>query len=277
MQVTKVICPEYKYGIKCPFSMTPDYISVHNTANDASAMSEISYMLGNEKQVSFHCAVDDTRVVQGIEENRNAWHASDGATGAGNRKSIAVEICYSKSGGERFEKAEELGAEYVASLLKKYGWGIDRVKKHQDWSGKYCPHRTLDMGWQRFLDKVQKYLGTTPAPQPSGCDQILRVGSVVRIDRELTVTGVDAKNNLIAIQELTGTPTASYHWFDPTNFTVVSGPKKDRQVCTVGCKVKLNGEYAVQGLVKTEDWACKLQIGNRTNWVWTEPCYEVRD
>ena len=27
--------------------MTPEYITVHNTYNDASAMSEISYMLGN--------------------------------------------------------------------------------------------------------------------------------------------------------------------------------------------------------------------------------------
>ena len=48
---------------------------------------------------------------------------------------------------------------YVAYLLKQYGWGIDRVKKHQDWSGKYCPHRTLDLGWERFLNMVNSYLG----------------------------------------------------------------------------------------------------------------------
>ena len=33
-----------------------------------------------------------------------------------------------------------------------------KVKKHQDWSGKYCPHRTLDLGWKRFLNKIEKYL-----------------------------------------------------------------------------------------------------------------------
>lgn len=117
--------------------------------------------------------------------------------------------------------------------------------------------------------------GKSVVPSSSGCDQILRVGSVVRIDRPLTVTAISG--NLIAIQELTGKPTASYHWFDPTNFEVVEGPKKAKQVCTVGCKVKLHGSYSVLGLVKTEDWACKLKIGNRTNWVWTNPCYEVRD
>lgn len=282
MQITKVVCPTSKYAIKCPFLMIPESISVHNTANDASAMAEISYMLGNNNQVSFHAAVDDYRVVEGIEQNRNAWANGDGVNGFGNRKTISIEICYSKSGGERFDKAENLAAEYIASLLKKYGWGIDKVKKHQDWNGKYCPHRTLDLGWQRFLNKIQSYLGTTSAPivsnnQKGGADQILRVGSVVRIDNILTVTGVDARNNLIAIKELTGTPTSSIHWFDPTNFEVVEGPKKAQQVCTIGCKVKLNGNYKVLGLVKTEDWACKLKIGNRTNWVWTEPCYEVRD
>ncbi len=158
MQITNVRCPENKYSIKCPFEMTPEYITIHNTYNDASAMAEISYMLGNDMKTSFHVAVDNERVVTGIPFNRNAWHSGDGR-GNGNMKSIGIEICYSKSGGERFDEAEELCAEYVAMLLKQYGWGIDRVKKHQDWSGKYCPHRTLDYGWERFLDKIRYYLG----------------------------------------------------------------------------------------------------------------------
>lgn len=92
----------------------------------------------------------------------------DGRNGTGNRKSIGIEICYSKSGGERFEQAERLAAEYTAMLLKQYGWGIDRVRTHQSWSGKYCPHRTLDMGWDRFLNMVRSYLdGYQPAPAPA--------------------------------------------------------------------------------------------------------------
>ena len=162
MQITKVNCPSSKYSTKCPYSMTPQYITIHNTANDASAMSEVSYMIGNSNKTSFHVAVDNERIVEGIPFNRTAWHAGDGR-GNGNMKSIGIEICYSKSGGERFIQAEKLCAEYTAYLLKQYGWGIDRVKKHQDWSKKYCPHRTLDMGWQRFLNMVQTYLnGTTP-------------------------------------------------------------------------------------------------------------------
>lgn len=33
------------------------------------------------------------------------------------------------------------------------------MTKHQDYNGKYCPHRTLDMGWQRFLNMVKSYMG----------------------------------------------------------------------------------------------------------------------
>lgn len=163
MQITKVKMPENKYSIKCPYEMTAEEITIHNTANDASAMAEISYMIGNNNKVSYHSAVDNERIVEGIDFSRNSWNAGDGVNGKGNRKTIAIEICYSKSGGEKFEQAEKLCAEYVAYLLKQYGWGIDRVKKHQDWSGKYCPHRTLDLGWERFLNMVQAYLnGTTP-------------------------------------------------------------------------------------------------------------------
>ena len=146
-----------KYGIKCPYVMDPIGICIHNTANDASAANEIAYMQRNNNEVSFHIAIDDKEAIQGIPFNRNAWAAGDG-NGQGNRRYIHVEICYSKSGGPKFEAAEKIAAQEVAALLKQYGWGIDRVTKHQDFSGKYCPHRTLDMGWQRFLNMIQAEL-----------------------------------------------------------------------------------------------------------------------
>lgn len=147
--------------------MTPDGIVVHNTANDASAMAEISYMIGNNNKVSFHVAVDNERVVTGLPFNRNSWNAGDGSNGKGNRTKIAIEICYSESGGQKFEEAEDLASAYIAHLLKEYNWGIDKVSKHQDYSGKYCPHRTLDMGWERFLDKIKAHLEiqNTPAEE----------------------------------------------------------------------------------------------------------------
>ncbi len=78
-------------------------------------------------------------------------------------KSIGVEICYSKSGGPKYRAAEKLAIKFVVQLLKERVWGIDRVRKHQDWSGKYCPHRILSEGrWNEVkaaIDAELKALG----------------------------------------------------------------------------------------------------------------------
>lgn len=159
LKITKMLVPSNKYGVKSPYKMTPKYVVIHNTANDASAKAEVSYMVGNNNQVSFHYAVDHNRAVQGVPLNRNAWHAGDGAKGEGNRYGIAIEICYSKSGGDKFIKAQENASYLSATLLKKYGLPISRLKKHQDFSGKYCPHRTLqETGWTVFKAMVKAHL-----------------------------------------------------------------------------------------------------------------------
>lgn len=155
VKIRKQLCPADRYYLKCPYTRTPSRIVVHNTANDAPAVNEITYMVNNDNEVSYHYAVDDKEAVQGLPLNRNAWASGDGH-GKGNMEGIHIEICYSLSGGERFEKAERNAAQLIARLLKQYGWGIDRVTKHQDYDGKYCPHRTLDMGWQRFLNMVKQ-------------------------------------------------------------------------------------------------------------------------
>ena len=167
MNIVKNLVSSSLYYCKCPYSMNATRIVVHNTANDASARNEIQYMINNRNEVSYHYAVDDKEIVQGIPENRNAWHAGDGGNGVGNRQGIAIEICYSKSGGPRFDAAEVLAAKFIASKLKEKGWGIDKVTKHQDYSNKYCPHRTLDKGWQRFLNMIQKELGQTTTSSSS--------------------------------------------------------------------------------------------------------------
>lgn len=158
MNIKQNLVSSSKYSIKCPYTMAPEFIVVHNTANDASAENEIKYMNSNNEKVSYHYAIDDKEIVQGIPENRNAWHAGDGGSGKGNRKGIAIEICYSKSGGDRFIQAEKNAAQFIAEKLKEKGWGIDKVKKHQDFANKYCPHRTLDMGWDRFLNMIKSYM-----------------------------------------------------------------------------------------------------------------------
>lgn len=158
VEIIKNLVAEDKYGVKCPCGMEPIGITVHNTGNCASARNEIAYMLNNNNEVSYHFAVDDIEAIQGLPLERNAWHAGDG-NGAGNRSTIAVEICYSTSGDEAlFDEAEDNAAQLIAYLCKEYGWTTEDIYTHQHWSGKYCPHKTLDKGWARFLDMVQEYI-----------------------------------------------------------------------------------------------------------------------
>ena len=116
-------------------------------------------------------AVDEKEVIQAIPFNRNAWHAGDGASGTGNRKSIGIEICRSTGDVATFKKCEENAAKYIATLLKQYGWTTSRVKRHKDWSGKNCPHKTMELGWDRFVKMIQAELdilnGKTTAAKPT--------------------------------------------------------------------------------------------------------------
>lgn len=151
MNIIKNLLDKSKYQLKCPNAMTPEYIIIHNTANNASARNEVSYMIRNDSPTGFHFAVDDKEIVQGIPLNRNSFNCGNAE---GNRKGISIEICYSKSGGEKFDKAEQNAAKLIQWLLEKYGWDKSRVTTHKKWSGKNCPHRTLQKGWERFLDMI---------------------------------------------------------------------------------------------------------------------------
>jgi N-acetylmuramoyl-L-alanine amidase CwlA len=179
MKIIQNLVPESKYSIKCPYSMKPTRIVVHNTANDASAKNEIAYMIRNNYETSFHYAVDDKEIVQGLPENRNGWHASDGGKGKGNREGIAIEICYSKSGGDKFIKAEQNAVELIVDILKRYGWGVDKVTKHQDYTNKYCPHRTLDMGWDRFIKMIDAKLNPKTVETPTS----IKKGDKVKVNK----------------------------------------------------------------------------------------------
>lgn len=160
VNIVKNLVPSNKYNIKCPFSMIPTRIVVHNTANNASARNEIKYMINNDNEVSYHYAVDDIEIIQGILENRNSWHCGDG-NGPGNREGIAIEICYSTGNISKFLKAENNAVELIVDILKRYNWSIEKVTKHQDYSGKYCPHKTLDLGWDRFINLIKNKLEDT--------------------------------------------------------------------------------------------------------------------
>lgn len=154
--------PSWNKSKKQTYAMTPIKLVIHNTYNKATAKAEASYMAGNSNWTSFHSAVDESSIFECVPFNRNTWHCGNQY---GNLNYIGVEIARSTGTAEQFAGAERNAAKYAAAILKKYGWGLDRMVTHQYCSGKYCPHKTLDLGWARFQNMVTNEMkGVTNVP-----------------------------------------------------------------------------------------------------------------
>jgi N-acetylmuramoyl-L-alanine amidase CwlA len=136
--------------------MAPTTITIHNTGNaNSTAAGERAWLVNpsNVRTASFHSVVDEREVIECLPLNEVGWHAGDG-NGPGNRQSIGVEICESGN----YAKTLDNAAAYVAGLLKERGWGVDRLRRHYDWSGKICPRLMYDggkwTGWAAFKAAV---------------------------------------------------------------------------------------------------------------------------
>lgn len=144
-------------------AMTPATFTVHSTANpNSTAQNERDNLAraNNDRQASFHLVVDEIQAIESLPLNEIAFHAGDGRkVGGGNMSSISLEICES---GDR-EKTLRNAIEITAYTLGKYGWGVDRLRQHFDWSGKNCPRILRDTGrWDWFVSEVKAKLGGTP-------------------------------------------------------------------------------------------------------------------
>ena len=133
--------------VKIIRDMDPEDLTVHSTGNpDSTAQNERDNLnrLTNTTTTGFHIVVDDTQAIECIPLNKVAYHAGDGANGPGNSKSIGLEICESGNRTKTIENAVEA----AAKILHERNWGIDRLKRHYDWSGKNCPRILSANNWQ---------------------------------------------------------------------------------------------------------------------------------
>lgn len=154
----------------------PHSVTLHNTGNPnptADARAHANWLASQEAQdqsfVGAHFFVDSRRIVQTLPLTEVAWHAGDGENGPGNRTSLAIEICETPP----YDKAEAHAIVLAAALMVHYP--NLALKKHQDWSGKYCPRKILDRGaWPQVSAAVfaERYRqSTTTTPQASHQDK----------------------------------------------------------------------------------------------------------
>lgn len=157
-------------------------VTVHNTdwINTAAGTTPAEQYTratvnGNMNSVRVHYYVDNTCAWQNLPHSLSGWHAADG-NGDGNRKTIAIECIMSRAYNDRDKQSEDNCAKLAAALLKKYGFGIDRLFTHTHWLNvrdgrtgsvdtlntmrhpyKWCPAYILPH-WAAFKAKVAAYL-----------------------------------------------------------------------------------------------------------------------
>ena len=143
----------------------PEYVVIHETDNwskGADAKAHATAMKNGNLAGTVHYYVDSKSIYQTLDHSDGAWAVGDGQGkyGITNRNSINIEICVNPETDyyTAVDKAEQL----AAFLLKQYGWGTDRLKRHYDASRKHCPRRILDEGlWPKFVEKTATYMKGT--------------------------------------------------------------------------------------------------------------------
>ena len=147
-------------------AMNWEYITVHNTGNPKSnAYGERGWLTNKynlSSSTSYHLVVDENTAIECIPLWENAWHAGDGVEGTGNRKSVGIEVCESGDLQKTIANVQYLIAYMINEKSKrdgKYYTAKQLVRKHQDWSNKYCPRLLIPM-WDKFVDGIQTVLNS---------------------------------------------------------------------------------------------------------------------
>ncbi len=143
--------------------ITPTSVTIHNTGNpNSTAQNNRDYFSNHPNaKVSSHWVVDDKEAIQCIPESEMSWHAGPEA----NRQSISIEVC-EFTDPVRHERAYRNAVALAADILRRYGWGVDRLTTHKRWTGKNCPRHILPI-WDKFLADVQAELTSAGTGTPT--------------------------------------------------------------------------------------------------------------
>ena len=143
----------------------PAYVVIHETDNwskGADAKAHAAAMKNGNLAGTVHYYVDSKSIYQTLDHADGAWAVGDGKGkyGITNRNSINIEICVNPE--TDYYKAVDKAEQLAAQLLKQYGWGTDRLKRHYDASRKNCPRRIQAEGrWPEFVSKTAAYMKGT--------------------------------------------------------------------------------------------------------------------
>ena len=126
-----------------------DGMAVHYTATSASAHNNLVYFSRPGAQASAHLFVDkDGSIRQSVRFEDTAWAVGDGTE---NQRTVSVEVV---SAGEDFTEAQVAALAEIYEYLRAT-YGIARVIRHYDVTGKRCPAPYVDAGkWAALKARI---------------------------------------------------------------------------------------------------------------------------
>ncbi|WP_419877976.1 N-acetylmuramoyl-L-alanine amidase [Brevibacillus centrosporus] len=184
--------------------ITPKGLVIHWTANEnkgANAAANRNYFNNPTTEASAHYCVDNKQIVRCLPENEMGYHvgAKSYKPDALNRLStypnnctIGIEMCVNSDGD--FKKMYQNTLELATDILKRYEWGVDRLWRHFDITGKNCPAYfvaddfarkytglTATQAWEKFKEDVQCLLKVNPQPENKPVEKVSIVINGVRL------------------------------------------------------------------------------------------------
>lgn len=174
--------------------ITPKGVVIHWTANEgkgADAVANRNYFNKPTTIPSAHYCVDDKQIIRCLPENEMGYHvgaksynpdALKRLSSYPNNCTIGIEMCVNKDGD--FSQMYQNTLELTADILKRYGWGADRLWRHFDITGKNCPAYfvsndfsrrftglTAAQAWAKFKDDVQRTMARSSQPEKKPVDK----------------------------------------------------------------------------------------------------------
>lgn len=143
-------------------SLDPSYVVIHETANPGATAKNHRDYWSRDDTYAVHYVGDWTGdCYHCVPDNCLCWQV-----GNGNAYVVGIELCHATNSAD-FQRVWDLGVEWAAWMLERYGWGIDRLISHNDctnwWGGS---DHTDPIGyfesygrtWEQFKQEVENVM-----------------------------------------------------------------------------------------------------------------------
>lgn len=178
----------------------PKYIVIHETDNfrkGADALAHARAQAAGHLDTSVHYYVDKDGVYQaaahcdGTYSVGREYGGNHAVRDASNRNTINIEICVNEDGN--YQTARDNAINLVKYLIQTTGIPADRVIRHHDAKGKYCPRKMMDNPglWEDFKDRIGSPTAVEKVDRP--CNPYQVPGRTIKYVRFGLMKGDDVR------------------------------------------------------------------------------------